>query len=310
MNLACSIIICSHNPRPHYLAEVLRALRAQTLPLDKWELLLIDNASQPGLDASIDLAWHPHGRLIREETLGVSHARLHGIREARAELLVFVDDDNLLAPDYLQQAIEIGLRLPFLGAWGGQIIPKFEVEPEEWMREHLSTLALYESNRDVWSNVGDSLCRPFGAGMCLRRSVAQAYAQLAGHPQSLRRKFGRVGQTLTSCEDTDIALTAIDLEMGVGRFQALQLHHIISRNRLEESYLVRLAEGIALSHRVLSSLRTFPSNRWLPSSRGWRKRLGQWLGNPNCARRDFRFFMAKRRGTLQAKALLEKDGGH
>jgi len=36
-----SVIICTHNPRPDYLQRVLDALKAQTLPKENWELLLM-----------------------------------------------------------------------------------------------------------------------------------------------------------------------------------------------------------------------------------------------------------------------------
>src|SRR5688572_8492222 len=99
-----SVIICAHNPRPHYLRRVLEALRAQTLPLEKWELLLVDNASAEPLSGRVDLTWHPNARHIHEMSLGLTHARLRGIVEAGAGLLVFVDDDNVLKIDYLEYA--------------------------------------------------------------------------------------------------------------------------------------------------------------------------------------------------------------
>jgi hypothetical protein len=40
-----SVVICTHNSRLIYLRRVLEALRSQTLPLEQWELLLIDNAT-------------------------------------------------------------------------------------------------------------------------------------------------------------------------------------------------------------------------------------------------------------------------
>ena len=61
-----SVIICTHNPRPDYLRRVLDALKAQTLPKERWELLLIDNASNEPLSGEWDLSWHPHARHIRE----------------------------------------------------------------------------------------------------------------------------------------------------------------------------------------------------------------------------------------------------
>src|SRR5215472_13106955 len=99
-----SVVICTHNPREDYLKRVLEALQVQTLPIEQWELLLVDNASKESLDGKWDLTWHPKARCIRENQLGLTPARLRGIREAHADVLVFVDDDNLLASDYLEQA--------------------------------------------------------------------------------------------------------------------------------------------------------------------------------------------------------------
>src|SRR5277367_5769846 len=96
-----SVIVCTHNPRADYLRRTLDALREQNFPLNKWELLLIDNASEKPLAEVYDLSWHPQGRHVRELELGLTAARVRGIRESNGGLLVFVDDDNVLAPDYL-----------------------------------------------------------------------------------------------------------------------------------------------------------------------------------------------------------------
>ncbi len=98
-----SVIICTHNPRADFLRRTLDALKEQTLARGEWELVLVDNASKTAVAGAWDLAWHPRGRHVREEELGLTHARFRGIREATGAVLVFVDDDNILAPDYLQQ---------------------------------------------------------------------------------------------------------------------------------------------------------------------------------------------------------------
>src|ERR1700746_4111324 len=103
--VTASVVICSHNPRPQYLRRVLDALRNQTLPKERWELLLVDNASTDSLATAWDLSWHRLGRHIRERELGIARARLRGIKATQTELIVFVDDDNVLAPDYLSEAI-------------------------------------------------------------------------------------------------------------------------------------------------------------------------------------------------------------
>jgi glycosyltransferase involved in cell wall biosynthesis len=103
--LDASVIICTHNPRRDYFARVLDGLRNQTLPLDKWELLIVDNLSQVPLASSWDISWHPTARHILESELGLSPARQRGIQEASTDLIIFVDDDNVLDETYLADSL-------------------------------------------------------------------------------------------------------------------------------------------------------------------------------------------------------------
>jgi glycosyltransferase involved in cell wall biosynthesis len=252
-----SVVICTHNPRPHYLARVLDALKAQTLPRPDWELLLIDNASKEPVAGLFDLAWHSGGRHVREDELGLTPARLRGIAEAKGDLLVFVDDDNVLAPDYLKQAIAIGAASPWLGAWGGgRIAAEFESPPEPWIEPYLGYLGIKELSAPVWSNNPDDTCaQPCGAGMCVRASVARTYAaQLAEQP--LRRQLDRVGEQLVSGGDNDLIGTSCDVGLGYGNFPALRLTHLIPARRLTLEYMARLFGGIAVSGRLLRYYRS------------------------------------------------------
>jgi glycosyltransferase involved in cell wall biosynthesis len=259
--ILASVIICTHNPRPHYLRRVLEALRNQTLPLDQWELLLIDNASkEPLTSKSWDISWHPHARHIREEKVGLSSARLRGMREARSDLLVFVDDDNVLEVDYLSEVIRIEREWPRLGVWGsGATIPEFEVEPADNLREFLDMLALRDQNSAQWSNVIPCVgARPWGAGQCVRANVATAYRKY--FENSSIAINDRNGSTLSSGGDMEICFVACDIGLGVGIFPELKLTHLIPKERLNEDYLVRLAEGIGTSAAVLAYKweKTFP----------------------------------------------------
>ncbi len=140
MAIGVSVIICTHNPRPDYLAQVLEALHAQTLPVLDRELLLIDNGSAEPLADRFDLSWHPNSRHVREEELGLTPARLRGIAEAKGELLVFVDDDNVLETGYLETALDIRAKYPLFEVLGGGVITgEFEIVPEEWMKPYLSS---------------------------------------------------------------------------------------------------------------------------------------------------------------------------
>lgn len=250
-----SVIICTHNPREDYLERTLNALRGQRLPYDQWELLLIDNASKEQLDEKWDLSWHPAGRHLREKKLGLTNARLMGIKESKGALLLFVDDDNVLFSDYLEEVIAIAKTWPTLGAWGGQQFPEFEEEPplEKWKVDFWSG----KLDRDIWSNNFDREAAPSGSGACIRKRVAMHYASLA-QTDDLRLNLGRNGTGLNAAEDIDMDYSACDLGLGTGRFRALKLTHLIPAKRLTDEYLYKLCEGFGYSETILEALRGSP----------------------------------------------------
>lgn len=257
MSLSLSVIVCTHNPRADYLAHTLDGLRAQTLPRQNWELIIVDNASREPIDGIADLGWHPQSSIHSEPTPGLTVARLRGIAAARAPLIVFVDDDNALAPDYLAQAAELAEAWPRLGVFGcGTYTPDWEKEPAADIRPLLSYLAVHRAPGDRWSNLpGDWGATPAGAGLCVRAQVAQRYAELVRNDPR-RRWLGRIEGQLTGCEDFDIAYTALDLGFGTGVFVRLAITHFMPASRVRPEYLLRLAEGHAYSMVILQALRS------------------------------------------------------
>ena len=246
-----TVIICTHNPREEYLTRTLDALKKQTLPKDRWELLLVDNSSSKAIAELWSLSWHPLGRHIHEDNLGLTQARLRGILEAKGDLLVFVDDDNLLAADYLEAALKISRYHPFLGAWGGSCIAEYEKKPPPWLASYEGNIAVRKVDSVCWSNrYFDYASTPVGAGMCLRCGVAERYRERMDHDGngiSLDRK----GSSLMSCGDHDMAWTSIELGIGVGVFPELCLTHIIPEERTRPDYILKLLEADACSSALL-----------------------------------------------------------
>ena len=293
--LSISVITCTHNPKLAYLAQVLEALKEQTFPLTEWEFLLVDNASQEILSASIDLIWHPSARHIREDELGLTAARLRGIREAKGDLIVFVDDDNVLSADYLAIANRYRLEKLSIGAFSGNCEAVFEVPPPQWTEPYRSNLVIREVKEDRWSNLPTiNEAMPYGAGLCVRKEVAQFYLKL--HETGKRPvKCDRKGKSLLSGGDNDLAACATDLGLGMGVFAALKLKHLISPDRLTEDYLLRLTEGIAYSGVFVYSFRglTYP-----PPSPG--RRALDFIKLFFMTPRYRRFFLANKRGERRA----------
>jgi glycosyltransferase involved in cell wall biosynthesis len=243
MSANISVIICTHNPRRDYLNQTLDSLKLQTLPKNQWELLIVDNASNQTLANELNITWPEHSKIfIREEKLGLQHARIRGIQEASSELLVFVDDDNVLNSDYLEQVLKISSSFPKMGVWGGSITGVFEIEPSDCIKKRVGLLAVGEVESDSWSTIkGFNVACPPGAGMVVRRDVALKYITRCQNTPN-RCLLDRKGNSLTAGGEIDIAWFACEIGYGMGRFKDLKMKHLIGSRRLTVEYFSRLIE--------------------------------------------------------------------
>ncbi len=104
--LQLSVIIPTFNRR-EMLFRCLDHLEKQTMPRDTYEILVIDDHSPDDTPQKMaERVQALGGDLLRffrqEKNGGPSAARNRGIREARGEWLLFLDDDILVAPNTLE----------------------------------------------------------------------------------------------------------------------------------------------------------------------------------------------------------------
>lgn len=291
-----SVIIPTHNPDPGRLGRVLAGLRDQTLDGAEWEAILVDNASSAPLVLANSVRSNLQIRVVREDKLGLSAARLKGFSVAAGDVFVLADDDNVLNPDYLAHAVAAMDADPALGATGGRSLPQFAASPAYWVREFDGLLALRDLGDDpiraAWTKDGPRyypLCSPIGAGMVLRRSAAEAYtAALAKHPERLA--FDRTGTQLTSGGDNDLVMTVLEAGLAVAYNPNLILTHLIPARRMEVSYLGALNRAISRSW--VGVLAIHGIRPWAPTKRStvklrcWRAwvRSYAWRGPANWVR--------------------------
>ncbi|MBV9404395.1 MAG: glycosyltransferase [Acidobacteriaceae bacterium] len=89
-----------------YIDRCLKALVTQSYPRDRYEILLVDNNST---DGSREIARkYPQVRLLSEPKQGAYAARNCGVKNARGEILAFIDPDCVASTDWL-----VELTAPF-----------------------------------------------------------------------------------------------------------------------------------------------------------------------------------------------------
>lgn len=270
-----SVVLCTYNPRPDLLARSLRAISRQTLHPDAFELVVVDNNSPVMLRTDIceRLALR-EVRVVQEYRQGLTYARVGGINATSAPVICFVDDDNEIAPDYLERVLEISETEAELGAWGGICQGAFEAPVGSLQHEWLPHLGVREAGHEPLTGHGDAWGphEPIGAGICVRRHVAEGYVAFV-EGEGAAGALGRKGNALLSGEDSLISRIAHRLGYVVGYRPQLQLMHHITAPRLKIRYLTRLMHGHGRSYVVLQALSGEP----LPNHDPQKAKRDLWL---------------------------------
>jgi glycosyltransferase involved in cell wall biosynthesis len=109
MTTELSVVTPTQNRAP-ILGRCLDALGRQTLDPSRYEVLVVDDASTDGTRAVVEEATRQARYPLRSywlpERLGVSAARNLAIREARSDVIVFVDSDCIAVPMFLSAHLE------------------------------------------------------------------------------------------------------------------------------------------------------------------------------------------------------------
>jgi len=258
-----SVILCTFNPRADLLSWALSSVKRQGLPREHFEFVVVDNRSDSPLDQDALATEHDLSLLvIREPRSGLTYARKAGIQATSAPLLVFLDDDNYLAADYLQQALAIAEANPWIGCYGGKSRAVFESPVAAWKHRLLGYVGVRDygpdpitSNRDCWGE-----WEPIGAGLVCRRDVAEEFVRLIDSSAEAAR-LGRNAYELMSGEDTLLSQIAYRLKYSCSYQPALQLAHWIKAPRLASDMLARTVAGHGRSYVVLQRVKGSPVPR-------------------------------------------------
>src|SRR5271169_3530078 len=107
-----SVIIPHYNDLDH-LRHCLESLRRQTLPRERYEVIVADNNSVGGVQAVEQIA----GDIIvvPAPDQGAGPARNAGVAAARGRVLAFIDSDCLADQNWLREGIKALERFDYVG---------------------------------------------------------------------------------------------------------------------------------------------------------------------------------------------------
>jgi glucosyl-dolichyl phosphate glucuronosyltransferase len=299
-----SIVICTWN-RERLLKSTLESLcRLHPPERSKWEVVVILNNCSDGSPSTVG-QFSNRLPIVGEvePRQGLSHARNRGIDVASGSVLIWIDDDVRVAPEWLRGYEEAFSQWPQASLFGGAILPEFEGNPPAWLKRswHFCDSA-FAARRIPRADDPILLADnypPYGANYALRAAVQRQF-------RYDDRLGARPGAWMMSGEETNV-MQAVLASGATGRWvRSAVVHHIMPPERQSVGYVRAYYEGAgrlsALKRGRIGSppspaaglrdlgqiiwlqskyrmLRAFSnSDRWVPALVAAAVARGKWIG--------------------------------
>jgi glycosyltransferase involved in cell wall biosynthesis len=252
-----SVILSTYN-RCRTLEKALSSVAASTLPESiEWEVLVVDNNSSDRTREVVeDFCSRYPGRFryLFEREQGKSYALNTGIREARGDVLAFMDDDVSVEPTWLRNLTGELHNREWAGA-GGRIILQWPPSLPAWLLID-GPLARhgfpgFDQGQEAKQLVGP----PFGTNMAFRKGMFEKYG-------GFRTDLGPSpsNQIPRPSEDTEFGRRLIAGGERLRYEPSAVVYHPIPRDRINKADFLRWGFDLGRANVRISGIR--PGTKW------------------------------------------------
>ena len=276
-----SIIVPTLNRAP-LLVKTLEAL-LPTIDPAECEVIVVDNGSRDGTAGLCENVAKRYARIplnyINDCEPGLLTGRHRGAREARGNVLVFIDDDVVVSACWMDALREVFSNSEVALA-GGPSVPRFMAATPEWIGKlwteipggkHLDALSLIDQG-DYVKNCSPLLV--FGLNFAIRRDVFVACGGF--HPDCIPKSL----QRYQGDGETGLALKIEARGLRCIYHPGLRVEHLIPEHRLTTSAFEQRAfyQGVCDSYTRIRSggdlaQEPGPIKKWISQRRQKRERV-------------------------------------
>lgn len=283
MSARCRIAICICTyDRYDLLPAAIDSALSQTLKREAWRVVVVDNSPDSARAAAEAHKHRRHKRLdyVVERKAGLSNARNVGARACNADVIAYMDDDALAAPDWLERLLDGFASATGVGAVGGKVEPIWPVPPPPWLSPKMvGALSVVD-----WGGALRALgAREWLAGTNVAFDVAKLLS-VGGFQTALGRVGG--GLSLLSNEESAVIEAFQAMNTPVLYAPDATVRHLVDERRLSQAWFRKRAAWQAASDFVKD-----PAAVDARSGRAWDAVLDHFGQLPPAARSPRGFFV-------------------
>lgn len=217
-----SLIICTFN-RSGLLKKCLDSLLPQIT--EELEIVIIDNNSpdDTALVLKEYIKKHKIIRYVSELEIGLSHARNRGIKEAKADWILYIDDDAIAFPDFVTRALYLVNQGEF-ECVGGMYYGYFDKERPKWVTPQYGT-------KDKYADIL-TLCPyyiPHGGVVLYKKSAVI-------NAGCFNQNFGMQSNKIAYAEEMELQYKMEKMNCRIAFDPNLKIYHLVNSHKLTLSW--------------------------------------------------------------------------
>jgi glycosyltransferase involved in cell wall biosynthesis len=248
--ISLSVIIPTRN-RAKYLEKALESISNQTLSQKFYEVIIVDNGSVDHTKDVVRIFEKKIENLVYlyDDTPGLHIGRHKGLLQAKADILVYADDDIIAFPTWLEGIME-SFEDKDVVLVGGKVLPYYEIEPPKWIVD------MWEKGKEIkiipylsLVDLGDKVLNVnpyyiFGCNFSIRKDILYKAGGFHpdGMPQELRLYRGD--------GETHVAKYILENGLKAVYNPKASVYHFVSKERVTKEYFIQRSfnQGISDSY--------------------------------------------------------------
>lgn len=246
INPKISVIIPTYN-RKTYLLDTLHSLIRNSATSENFEIIVVNNNSDDSTQSAVTSFINEYSeyqiRHVIEENQGASYSRNRGIKEARAPVLLFVDDDEIADAQLIQSWMSFFGKYPNAAGGGGRIEVQFEDPRPDWMSHFLMPL-LGEHKISTTIKKYRPSQFPFAGNMAFRKQVFEKYGML-------KTDLGRKGGSLLAGEEKEFYKRIRKHTDQIYHVPDAKVYHRVDEPRMTKEFIRKQALGLGKTIRLM-----------------------------------------------------------